>query len=74
MIGVEAHRLLDPFDALVRLTDPGQRLALLHDDEVVVRVERQRPLLVVQRFVIVAVYREVYSGENAMHVAVVFVE
>jgi hypothetical protein len=43
MVGVEAHRLLDPFDALFRLTDPGQHLAVLHDDEVGVRIERTEP-------------------------------
>jgi len=40
MIGVEAHRLLDPFNALFRLADPGQLLPLLHHDEVVVWIER----------------------------------
>src|SRR5215471_4164670 len=32
MIGVEAHRLLDQLDALLRSTDPGVQLALLHND------------------------------------------
>lgn len=74
MIGVEAHRLLNPFDALFRLANPGQHLALLHNDEVVVWIERQRPVLVVERLVVVAVHRQVHGGENAVHVAVVLVE
>ena len=74
MIGVEAHRLLDPFDAFFRLANPGQYLALLHDDEVVVWIERQRSLLVVERLVVVVVHRQVHGGENAVHVAVVLVE
>ena len=74
MIGVEAHRLLDRFDALFRLADPGQQLALLHDDEIVVWIECKRPLLVVERLVVVVVHRQVHGGENAVHVAVVLVE
>ncbi len=36
MEGVEAHGLLDPLDALFGPAQPGQDLALLDDDEVVV--------------------------------------
>ena len=36
MIGIEAHCLLDPFDAFLGPSEPRQDLALLHDDEVVV--------------------------------------
>src|ERR1700740_16895 len=62
MIGVEAHRLLDPFDAFFRLPNPGQHLTLLHDNEVVVWIERQRPLLMVERLVVVVVHRQVHGG------------
>ena len=74
MIGVKAHRLLNPLDALFRLTDPGQHLALLHNDEIIVRIERQRPFLVVERLVVVVKQRQVHSSENAVNVAVVLVE
>jgi hypothetical protein len=47
MVGIEAHRLPDPLDAVFRLAEPGQDLALLDDDEVVVRIEAQRAPLVV---------------------------
>ena len=47
MIGIEAHRLLDPVDPLLRLAQPGQYLALLHHDEIVVGIEAERALLVI---------------------------
>src|SRR4029079_1102602 len=54
MMRIEKHRLLDPLDAFLRVSSPGEYLAVLDDDEVVVRVERQRPLLMVAgRFVVV---------------------
>ena len=74
MIWFEAHRLLDPFDAFFRLANPGQHLALLHGNEVIVWIERQCPLLMVERLVVVVVHRQVHGGENAVHVAVVLVE
>ena len=37
MIRVEPHRLADPLDPLLGPPEPGQDLALLHDNEVVVR-------------------------------------
>src|SRR5262249_49902330 len=45
MIRVEAHRLLDPRNAFFRAPEPGQHLALLHHDEIVVGVERKGALL-----------------------------
>ena len=47
VVRVEAHRLFDPVDALLRPPQPGQKLPLLHHDNIVVRVERERPFLVV---------------------------
>ena len=52
VIGIELHRPLDPVDALFRPAQPGQELALLHDDQIVVRIEAQRPLLVVHGLVV----------------------
>ena len=51
MIRVEPHRLADPFDAFLRPSEPGQQLALLHDDEVAVRIEAERALLMIGRLV-----------------------
>ena len=73
VVGIEAHRLQDPVDALFGLAEPGQDLALLHDDQVVVRIQAQRALLVVQRLVEVLVH-QVHRGQDAVHVAVVVVE
>ena len=73
VVRVEAHRLPDPVDALLRPPQPGQKLALLHHDQVVVGVERERPLLMVRGLVMI-VALQVQRGEDAMHVAVVVVE
>ena len=73
VIGIEAHRLPDPVDALFRLPEPGEHLALLDDDQVVVRIEAQGPPLVVDRLVVV-VLDEVDRRQDAVHVAVVVVE
>src|ERR1700686_4391506 len=53
MVGVEPHRLFDPVDALLRSSKPGQKLALLHHDKVVVGVKRERPLLMVRGLVMI---------------------
>src|SRR5712692_2826442 len=50
VVGIEAHRLPDPFYALFGLAEPGQQLALLHHDQVVVGIQAERALLVVDRF------------------------
>ena len=73
VIGIEAHRLPDPLDALFRLPQPGEHLALLDDDQVVVRVEAEGPPLVVDRQVVVLL-DEVDCRQDAVHVAVVVVE
>jgi hypothetical protein len=39
MIGVEPHRSLNPLDPFFWASEPGQQLALLHDNEVAVRIE-----------------------------------
>src|SRR5437762_8525750 len=36
---VEPHRLLDPWNALFRPSQPCQDFALLHDDEIVIGIE-----------------------------------
>ena len=41
MMRVELHRLADPVGALVGLPEPGQELAHLHDDQIVVGIECQ---------------------------------
>ena len=46
VVGVEAHRFPDVFDAFFRLPEPSGDLALLHDDQVVVGIEAERALLV----------------------------
>ena len=73
VIGIEAHRLPDPLDALFRLPQPGEHLALLDDDQVVVRIEAERAPLVVDRLVVVLL-DEVDRRQDAVHVAVVVVE
>ena len=37
MVGIEAHRLADPLDPVLRPAEPGQKLALLDEDQIVVR-------------------------------------
>lgn len=54
MKGIEAHRLPDPLDAFFRLAEPGEDFALLDHDQVVVRIEGQRALLVESSLVEVA--------------------
>jgi len=49
VIGVEAHRLPDSLDALFAPAEPGEHLSLLHHDEIVVRIELERSLLVIDR-------------------------
>src|SRR5258706_10828208 len=67
VVRVEAHRLLDPVDALLRPPQPRQELTLLHYDEVVVGVERERPLLMVGRLIMILAI-EVQRGEDPVHV------
>src|SRR5262245_32780095 len=45
VIWVEAHCLLDPVDTLLRSPKPRQKLALLHNDKIVVGVQRECPFL-----------------------------
>ena len=73
MIGIEAHRPPDPVDSLFRPPEPGQKLALLHDDEVAVGIEAQRPLLMIGGLVVLVAV-EVQRGENPVHVGVIVVE
>ena len=73
MVGVEAHRLPDPLDPVLGPAEPGEQFALLDQDQVVVRVERQAALLVVGGLVVVAV-RQAHRREDAVDVAVVVVE
>ena len=73
MIGIKAHRLFDPGDSLFGLSDPGQYLALLHDDDIVVRVQAERTLLVILTL-LEALEHQVHRGHDAMRVAVVVVE
>ena len=73
VIRVKAHRLLDPVDAFLRPSKPRQKFALLHHNQVVVGVERERPLLMI-RGLIMIVAVQVQRGENPVHVAVVIIE
>ena len=58
MIGVEPHRAADPLDPFLRPAEPCQQLALLHDDEVAVRIEAQRAFLVIGRLVVLVEVRD----------------
>ena len=73
MVGIEPHRLADPLDPFLRPPEPGQHLALLHHDQVAVRIEAQRPLLMVLRLLEVVVV-QVQRREDAVDVGVVVVE
>src|SRR5262249_46530753 len=73
MIRVEPHRLLDPRNAFFRAPEPGQHLALLHDDEIVVGIEDEGSLLV-ERSLVVLLAGETHGGQDAVDVAVVAVE
>ena len=56
-----------------RLAEPGEHLALLHHDQVVVRVQGQRALLV-EHGLVEVVAHHAQRGEDAVHVAVVVVQ
>ena len=73
VVRIEAHRLPDPVDAFFRPSEPGQKLALLDHDEIVVGVERERPLLMVGGLVMIVAH-QVQRREDAVHVAVIVVE
>ena len=73
MIGIEAHGLLDPLDALLGLSEPGQDLAVLHDNKVVVGVETECALLMVDGLVVMSA-GQIHGGENPVDIAVVAVE
>ena len=73
VIGIEAHRLPDPVDAFDRLAEPGEQLALLDHDQVVVRVQAEGAPLVVGRQLVVLL-DQVDRRQDAVHVAVVVVE
>ena len=73
VIGIEPHRPANPLDSLLRPPEPGQHLALLHDDEIAVGVEAQRAFLMIDRLVVL-VEVELERGENSMHVGVVVVQ
>ena len=73
VVRVEAHRLLDPVDALLRPSQPRQQLALLHHDQVIVGVERERPVLMISGLIVI-VPVQVQRGENPVHVAIIIIE
>ena len=73
MIGVEPHRAANPLDPLFGAAEPGQKLALLDDNEVAVRIEAQRAFLMIGRLVVL-VEIELQRGENPVNVCVVVVE
>src|SRR4029453_11870621 len=73
VVRVEAHRLLDPVDALFRPSQPRQKLALLHDNQVVVGVEGEGPLLMIRGLVKV-VARQIQRGEYPVHIAIIVIE
>src|SRR5262245_11149649 len=52
MIGVKPHRSLNPLDPLFRASEPGQQLALLHNNEVAVRIEAKSTFLMINCLVI----------------------
>ena len=52
---------------------PGQKLALLHDDKVVIGVECERPFLMVRGLVVILAI-DVKGGKDPVHVAVIVVE
>ena len=47
VVRVQLHRLANPVGPFLGATEPSQKLALLDHDEIVVRIERESPLLVV---------------------------
>src|SRR5215212_5771540 len=73
VIGIEAHGLQYPLNALLRLAYPGQHLALLNHDEIVIGIEREGAFLVLHGLLML-VLRQAYGSADAMHVAVVIVE
>lgn len=73
MVRIETHRPANPLDPLFRAAEPGQNLALLDDDEVTVRIEAQRPLLMIGRLV-EFVEIEIDRGEDPVNVGVIVVE
>ena len=40
VVRIEAHRALDPVDPFFRPPQPGQKLALLNHDDIIVGIER----------------------------------
>src|SRR5262245_31881569 len=73
MIGVEPHRSTNPLDPLFGASEPGQQLALLHDNQVAVRIETKSTFLVINRLV-VFVEVQFEGSEDAMHIGIVVVE
>ena len=49
MIGVEAHRPANPLDPFLGTSEPREELTLLHDNEVAVRIEAKRAILMIGR-------------------------
>src|SRR5262249_29417454 len=73
MIGVEPHRSTNPLDPFFGASEPGQQLALLHDNEVAVRIEAKSTFLVINRLV-VFVEVQFEGSEDSMHIGIVVVE
>src|SRR5437867_3411 len=73
MIGVESHGLPDPFDAVLGPPKPCQKLAVLNQNKIVVRVEAQRALLMIAGLLVVMA-RQVHRREDPVNIAVVVVE
>ena len=73
VIGIEPHRPANPFDPFFRPSEPGEHLALLHDDEIAVGIEAQRAFLMIGRLVVL-VEGEMDSSQDSVHVGVVVVE
>src|SRR5438132_6983795 len=73
MVGVQAHCLPDPFYAVLGPAQPGEKLAVLNQDEVVVGIEAQRALLMIASLLMLIV-RQVHGGEDAVNVAVVVIQ
>src|SRR6185312_9081162 len=73
VVRVEPHGLLDPLDPLLRPAEPGQDFAVLDDDQVIIGIEGERPLLMVESLVVV-VADDVHRREDAMDIGIVLVE
>ena len=73
VIGVQPHCLPNPFYAVLRPAQPGEKLAVLNQDEVVVGIEAQRALLMIASLLVITV-RQAQCGEDAVNVTIVVIE